>query len=152
MRLKWRLIGAMVALLVVLTATIAWVSTYAARLYFQEVNQKLNASVAMYVVDRLPLIQSGEVNKEALHTLAERAMTVNPSVEVYLLDPQGNIADHVLPKAEMALQKVDMVPVREFLAGNGDRLVLGRIRVAQIIKLLLLLRFGITTSCKAIYM
>ena len=125
MRLKWRLIGAMVALLVVLTATIAWVSTYAARLYFQEVNQKLNASVAMYVVDRLPLIQSGEVNKEALHTLAERAMTVNPSVEVYLLDPQGNIADHVLPKAEMALQKVDMVPVREFLAGNGDRLVLG---------------------------
>ena len=89
MQLRWRLASALLILLLVLAAAIAWVGRYASQLYFQEVNQTLNASLAMYVVDRLTLIEDGSVNKDALKVLAEQAMTVNPSVEVYLLDAQG---------------------------------------------------------------
>ena len=128
MPLKWRLAAYLALLLVTLAVTLAWAGRYASQLYFQEVNQKLNASVAMYVVDRLPLMAQGQVNQVALQELAERAMTVNPSVEVYLLDPAGRIVEHVLPPEVIQVDQVRIAPIRQFLdpsRSTGQGLVLG---------------------------
>ncbi len=104
---------------------IAWAGRYASELYFHEVNQRLNASIAMYVVERLELLNNGEVNPEALKVLAERAMTINPSVEVYLLDTQGRVIAHALPDTALVGAKVDLQPVHRFLARQENELVLG---------------------------
>ena len=125
MPLKWRLALYMALLLVALVLALAWVGRYASSLYFQEVNQKLNASVAMYVVERLPLIDQGRVNQVALQELAERAMTVNPSVEVYLLAPDGRVLEHMLPGDAIQRKVVRTSPIHSFLSSGGQGLILG---------------------------
>ncbi len=79
--------------------------------YHEEVTQRLNASIAMYVTGQTRLIENGVVNRAALERLAERAMVINPSVEVYLLDQRGNILGHALPPETVLTQQVDLGPV-----------------------------------------
>jgi signal transduction histidine kinase len=45
-------------------------------------------------------------------------MVVNPSVEVYLLEPDGRIAGHAAPEGRLRRDRVDLAPVRRFLAGG----------------------------------
>ncbi|MGB3621622.1 HAMP domain-containing protein [Ketobacter sp. MCCC 1A13808] len=87
--------------------------------YSEEVMQRLNASVAMYVTNELQLISKGVANVDALKTLAHHAMVVNPAIEVYLLDPQGTIISHALGDGSLVLGKVDLKPVKQFLAANA---------------------------------
>ena len=126
MSLKWRLALTLGLLLLGLGLAITWAGRYASQLYFQEVNQTLNASLSMYVVDRLSLIEDGSVNENQFKQLAEQAMTVNPSVEVYLLDPKGHIVAHAMPAGSLLSETVPLAPVQAFLDGTAQqRLVLG---------------------------
>ena len=59
--------------------------------YADELRQRLDAGIAMYVVRELRLISGNTVNAAAWRELANRAMTVNPSAEVYLLDTRGAV-------------------------------------------------------------
>ena len=85
---------------------------WSARRYHEEVTQRLNASIAMYVTGQTSLISGGAVNRGALERLAERAMVINPSVEVYLLDREGRLLAHALPPEAVLTQQVDLAPVR----------------------------------------
>lgn len=87
---------------------------YTTTLYYEELTQRLNAPIAMYVTSAQPLISSdGVVNDAAMKELAERAMVINPAVEVYLLDTDGRIVDHAMPPGSV---QVDRVPVAELEA------------------------------------
>ena len=85
--------------------------------YHEEVTQRLNASIAMYVTDQTTLIRDGAVNREALERLGERAMVINPSVEVYLLDRDGRVLGHALPPETVLAQQVDLAPLRVLMEG-----------------------------------
>lgn len=125
MSLRSRLTWTLVLLLLGVGLAIAWAGRYASNLYFQEVNQTLNASLSMYVVERLTLIEDGTVNQDALHKLADQAMTVNPSVEVYLLDPDGRIVAHGMPEDTILHQQVPLAPINALLDGETQRPLLG---------------------------
>ena len=45
----------------------------------------------MYMAANSELVKDGEINGVALADLAEHVMMINPSVEVYLLDTDGNV-------------------------------------------------------------
>jgi signal transduction histidine kinase len=95
------------------------VEQWGTRRYHEELTQRLNASIAMYVTGQTTLIADGEVNREEMERLAERAMVINPSVEVYLLDPEGRILAHALPPESVRTERVDLAPVRELIAGGA---------------------------------
>ncbi len=126
MSLKWRLASTLALLLLGLGLAIAWVGRYSSQLYFQEVNQTLNASLAMYVVNRLTLIEDGSVNEQVFKQLAEQAMTVNPSVEVYVLDGDGAVVAHALPVDSIVNDVVPLAPIEAFVDGRQERLILGQ--------------------------
>lgn len=96
---------------------IYWVSDQ----YFQEVTQRLNTSIAREVVGEKKLILGGVANLGALEELAHDTMVINPTVEVYLLDPQGNILGHALDEATVFSDRVDLYPIRRFIAGDDQR-------------------------------
>lgn len=87
--------------------------------YYEELTQRLNAPIAMYVTDQAALIKDGEVNKAEMARLAERAMVINPTAEVYLLDKTGRILGHALPPDTVQLVTVDMEPVQALI--NASR-------------------------------
>ncbi len=126
MSLKWRLGWTLMLTLIGVGIAIAWAGRYASNLYFQEVNQTLNASLSMYVVERLTLIEDGTINEAAFTRLADQAMTVNPSVEVYVLDPTGLIVAHTMPEDSILHRRIPTAPVVEFLGGGFARPLLGQ--------------------------
>jgi signal transduction histidine kinase len=66
------------------------------------------------------LIEDGQVNEEALTLLAQRAMIINPTVEVYLLDTRGRILSHALPPESIQTAEVALEPVRELMGGESE--------------------------------
>lgn len=110
-----------VALLVLMTAIgggFLLIQQWSTRQYYEELTQRLNAPIAMYVTDQAELINKGQVNKAEMARLAERAMVINPSVEVYLLATDGRILAHALPADSVQLAAVDLAPVKALIGGT----------------------------------
>jgi two-component system OmpR family sensor kinase len=93
--------------------------------YSDEVLQRLNSGIAPYVVQELPLLEGGKVNEAALHELAHRTMTVNPSAEVYLLDPSGRVLSTAIPRNRILRDSVRLEPIRTFLRLSDRRPLYG---------------------------
>lgn len=90
------------------------------RLYYEEITQRLNASIAMYVTGEMQLIEDGAVNEDALTLLAQRAMIINPTVEVYLLDTEGRILAHAMPPESIQSNLVALEPVQKLMGGETE--------------------------------
>jgi two-component system, OmpR family, sensor kinase len=93
--------------------------------YADELRQRLDAGIAMYVVRELTLINGTEVNDRAWRELANRAMTVNPSAEVYLLDPTGAVISSIVPLDRLQRRTIRLEAVRAFLQSPDLRPIYG---------------------------
>jgi two-component system, OmpR family, sensor kinase len=98
---------------------------YTTRLYFQEVNQKLNRTLAEHMVAENILMQAGQVNDTAIKELFHLLMVINPSIEVYLLDAQGTILTFSAPPDKVKRQRISLAPLERFLSGDEDLPILG---------------------------
>lgn len=113
-----RLATALLAIVVLMGGAFIAVDRVNTRLYYEELSQSLNAPIAMYIAAQEQLIANGAPNLDALATLAARAMVVNPTAEIYLLDTDGRILGHGLTDQEPALASVDIGPVQQFIGGD----------------------------------
>lgn len=120
-----RLTAVMLVAMMMLAAIAAWITVRTAGAYHDELLQRLNGSIAMYIDREASLIRSGVVDEARLTELARRAMVINPIAEVYLLDPQGRVLDHRVGNVAGSPVVVDLQPVRRFLAGSGRGPVYG---------------------------
>ncbi|MFO1368282.1 MAG: ATP-binding protein [Marinagarivorans sp.] len=118
-----RLAAVFVLLLCILGGGVLALTNWSHNLYYQEVTQKLNKSLAMYIVQRAPLIERGHVNHARVKELADLVMVVNPIVEVYVLDTQGEILAHSLPPETIVHTRIDLRPVQQWLAGAQNNLI-----------------------------
>jgi hypothetical protein len=74
-----------------------------------------SAGLAQQIVAREPLLDAhGEVNRQTLKSLFDRLMTFNPSVELYLLSPDGDLLADAAPPGHIQRQRIDMAPVQVF--------------------------------------
>lgn len=96
------------------------IERYSTQSYYEEITQRLNASIAMYVTGERQLMEDFVVNKEALSLLAQQAMVINPTVEVFLLDTEGNILAHPFPPESIVQTRVDLSPVKALIGGSVD--------------------------------
>jgi signal transduction histidine kinase len=96
-----------------------------AQRYFQETTQRLNVDVANYLIKEVNPFQDGKVNEEALGVIMHSMMAVNPGIEVYLLDPAGDIISFVVLDQKVKLKRVELEPIQQFIAEKGENFVLG---------------------------
>jgi signal transduction histidine kinase len=115
-----RLSVALLSILLLIGGGFFALAQFSTRLYYEEITQRLNASIAMYVTGERQLMQDGVADRDALALLAQQAMVINPSVEIYLLDATGRILAHALPAADVIATEVDLGPVQAMLAGALD--------------------------------
>jgi len=83
--------------------------------YQQEVAQKLNRELAEHIVAEYPLIHDRQPNNEALDQLFHQLMVINPSIELYLLDPEGRVLGYSAPEGKVKRELVALEPVGKFL-------------------------------------
>lgn len=104
--------------------------------YFEEASQKLHAQVASHIIEEKfgeeelssPFLTNGDINKAFFGDLMHDMMAVNRGIEVYLLNPAGEILysvvlNHDEPNAPV--KRVDLQPIREFIDCKGEKYVLG---------------------------
>jgi signal transduction histidine kinase len=95
------------------------------RMFFEEANQKLNYSLAENLVSQKILMTDGRVNETVLEELFHELMVINPGIEVYLLDPGGNILAFSAPPGKVKRRKVSLDPVNRFLHDERRFPILG---------------------------
>lgn len=103
-----------VALMLVVTKT-----------HMQEAAQRLNYNLAEYLVSEKLFIEKGRINEEALKESFHMLMEINPNIELYLLDPEGNIMAYSAPSGKVKREKVSVGPIERFIAGSEALPVLG---------------------------
>lgn len=109
---------ALLALASILSFVLLQIWFYINSNYSHEVIQKLNENIAMYITNAHPLIENNQVNQSEFQTLANRAMIVNPSTEIYLLDAQGNIISQHPDPENIKLKTIDITPFTNYLSPN----------------------------------
>ena len=93
-------------------------STYLTRHYQQEFLQNLNRDLASNLVTERKLMSDGVLDEVALKETFTHYMMVNPSIEIYLLDPQGKILSYSAEPGKVKRTSVDMKPVMDFTEGK----------------------------------
>ncbi|MEO0574739.1 MAG: HAMP domain-containing sensor histidine kinase [Pseudomonadota bacterium] len=117
-RLHVRLAVALAFLMLVVGAIFYWLESRGSFLYHAELTQRLNSSVGMYVADQGPLITAAGVDNAALETLTQRAMVINPTAEIYVLDTQGNVLGDRIVGADGFKARIAIAPIKALLAGD----------------------------------
>lgn len=104
------------ALVGVLMVTVVIFST---DMYRQEVSQKLNRDLAQNLVKEKLLIKDKKINHAALEQVFHMLMVINPSIELYLLDPEGTILDYSAAPGKVKRERVSLDPVKAWLSGDA---------------------------------
>ena len=109
---------ALLAVRAVASVGLAVVLTRASQMYQQEVQQQLNDELADHIVEQYELIRADSVAEDALADLFSLLMVINPSIEVYLLDPEGRIIADAAPEGRIRRERDSLVPVQQLLQGS----------------------------------
>ncbi|AIJ47334.1 sensor histidine kinase [Comamonas testosteroni TK102] len=105
-------------LLLVCSGTSAWLQLRSNRMHELEVVQALSRDVAESIARDAQLTDANGLMPSAVRNLFNQLMMVNPSVEVYLLEPDGRIAGHAAPEGRLRRDRVDLEPVHRFIDGH----------------------------------
>ena len=115
----------LLGLLAVVGLLFVSISIYSTEMYQQEVNQKLNRTLAEVIISRKIVMHNSLVEDRALQELFSMLMTINPVIEVYLLDPQGKIIAYSADPGKVRRTSVRLEPITTFLAGSDAFPILG---------------------------
>lgn len=115
--LSQRLMLAFTALLLACCFISGYLQIRTANEYSQGVIQRLSANLAEQIADNNPLLSQDGLNQVSVHSLFGQLMSVNPSVEVYLLDKEGNIISSAAPAGKVLKKSIDLKPIRALLDG-----------------------------------
>jgi len=115
-----RLALVLLALFLAMAGLYLALTVLSTRLYSEEVTQRLNRTLASNLAHEKPVMRDGRIDRAMLHQVFDTMMTVNPNIEIYLLDPTGTILSFSAPPGRVRRRAVALTPIRRFL--EGDRL------------------------------
>jgi signal transduction histidine kinase len=123
------LYGKLAAVLIVLLLTLGigygLFSLYASQLFLQEVNQRFNRDLARQLLVQQNLTAGDALHAAEIKQLFSYYMHINPAIEIYLLDTEGNILAFEAPQMKVKRQRVALEPIKRFLSGDMAYPILG---------------------------
>jgi signal transduction histidine kinase len=123
--LFWKISMLFFLMLILLGVGYTMITITMAKRYSDETTQKLNANVAEQMLLEVNPFVNGKVNEDALGKIMHSMMAVNPSLEVYLLDPRGKILSYVVLDKKVKLHYVSLEPIEQFIRDKGKFLTYG---------------------------
>lgn len=120
-----KLAAVLALLLITLGIAYALFSLYAGQLFLQEVNQRFNRDLARQLLVQQDLDRGEELHEEEIKQLFSYYMHINPAIEIYLLDTEGNILAFEAPQMRIKRERVDLAPLKRFLSGDSAYPILG---------------------------
>lgn len=116
--LSQRLTLVFTALLLLCAAAACSLQLYSSTRYGDAMVQRLSAGLAQQIANSEPLLdKQGQVNRGTLKSLFDRLMTLNPSVELYMVSPEGQLLADAAPAGHIKREHISIAPLQDFLAG-----------------------------------
>jgi len=112
-------------LLLLVALLYGFISFYSLKQYNASVNQEIHRNLARNLVADRNLVSGGELDKSAMEELFALYMTINPSIEIYLLDLDGTIQSYSADPAKIKRNRVSLEPIMTLLSDPGQYPVLG---------------------------
>ena len=116
---------ALVAIVLAIAALYAVLTLFATRHHLQVTEQRLNRDLARDLVADRNLVEEGRINETALKEMFHDYMTINPSIEIYLIDLTGKILSFSADPGAVKRKRVSLEPVHAFLSGDDAYPLLG---------------------------
>ncbi|MCG9793283.1 sensor histidine kinase [Flavobacterium algicola] len=123
--LFWKISLAFFLLLAIVGIAHTYISFKYSKDYIEEVNQRLNHDTAKNIVENSTPFYNGKVIVPALHEMFHHVMAINPSLEVYLVNPKGEILSWYPPEKNISLKAIDLDPIKEFINDKSQHLIRG---------------------------
>ncbi|MEJ2361639.1 MAG: ATP-binding protein [Gammaproteobacteria bacterium] len=120
-----KLIVILFGLLLMLSLAFIGFAVWSTPMFLQELNQKLNLTLAQNIVKEKNLLSNHKVNRQALQSVFMGLMVVNPLIEVYLVDNTGKLLAYSAPAGAIKRDRINLAPVKSFLTGNRHLPILG---------------------------
>jgi len=114
-----RLIAVMLAVLTGYAAFVGLAFRSEATEREAEALQRVSSDLARHIVGRWPQVITGDpaaAERAARKAVLEMLMGVNPGVQVYVLDADGKVADYLGKPGMVRTPRVELEPIRQFLA------------------------------------
>lgn len=117
-QLHWRLSLVLMVLFVLFALLAGLILRQFSISHEQEVAQRINSDVAMYIARQQTVAASPTLDRGALAELFRYVMIVNPALDVYLLDTDGRVQGYDPGRGPLIRQQVPLAPVYSFLRGE----------------------------------
>lgn len=123
MKLRQTLFGRLLLVFMVfgavMTIALLVVMQVSHRLYHLEFDQTVNRNLAQNYVAANFLLTDAPLTVDTLHRGIGKLAAANPEVDIYLLEDDGSIVASSVPESDWRRTRVDMRPIRDFLAGRS---------------------------------
>ncbi|HLX90498.1 MAG TPA: HAMP domain-containing sensor histidine kinase, partial [Puia sp.] len=123
--LFWRISAVFFVLLTFVGLTYVYITDHYSEKYFEQVNQRLNRHIAADIAAHSEPLVNGKVNEKEIEKMFDGVMNINPSLEIYLLDNNGKILSFYAPEKKILLDRINLIPVKQFINTNGNELITG---------------------------
>jgi signal transduction histidine kinase len=124
-RLHRKLSAALFGLFLVVGGVTLAVTLVTSYFYQREVQQRIHRDLAAHIVAEELLIVDGEIAQEALKHVFHMMMVINPTIELYLLDPSGRVMAYSAPPGKVKLAQVTLDPIGQYIDGDPRLPILG---------------------------
>lgn len=123
--LYWKISALFLILLVLIGMVYTYVTLFTAEMYVQEATQKVSTSLGQHIVQQIHPSDSSRIDETTLKRVFENAISLNPGIEIYLLDPNGNILASSIPDEKIKYKHVSVEHIKKFIADEGKNFILG---------------------------
>ncbi len=119
--LYFKLAAGLAVILLVVGLSYTLFASYMLRQINQSSQQLINHDLAQNLVDDKKIVHDGRIDEEAMKHTFMQYMTINPSIEIYYLDLEGNILSYSAEPDQVKRDSVSLEPILESLR-NPDRI------------------------------
>jgi two-component system, OmpR family, sensor kinase len=115
----------LLVLLVAVGAVYTTINLVVTDRYLRQLNQEINRDLARNLVADRNLVAEGRLNEDALKDTFSLYMSINPSIEIYLLDNAGRILSYSADPEKIKRKSVSLEPIKAFLRMEDPYPLLG---------------------------
>lgn len=105
---------------VILASMLIFLHLYSSHMYQQETQQKLSKGLAEHIAKKYKLVQDGMIYNDRIDYLFHEFMQINPSIEIYAVNPAGKIVRYNIPKEKVIRTHINLDPIKSYIDDKHD--------------------------------
>lgn len=123
--LYFKLAAGLTAILLVIGLSYTIFASYMLQQINQSSQQLINRDLAISLVNDKKIVHDGKIDKKAMKHTFMQYMSINPSIEIYYLDLQGNILSYSAEPGKVKRNSVNIQPILRHINNENQLVILG---------------------------